>query len=147
MLKLGRYPPTKSSRATLIYHLKRSVKRYAGNKYRKVLMCNFIDSNLSLNWYFLCNECDLWCKKSQTAKYRCMTFADCRLQTTDCMRQQDCKLNETKKYRNQGGVIINITLFWEVHVRPRSEVFSHKLHRPDSWRSCWLFVSYWIRAE
>ena len=41
---------------------------------------------------------------------RCMTFADCRLQTTDrrpqtadyrpptadCMRQQDCKLNETK---------------------------------------------------
>ena len=41
---------------------------------------------------------------------RCMTFADCRLQTADCrlqtadhrpqtadcMRQQDCKLNETK---------------------------------------------------
>ena len=25
-----------------------------------------------------------------------MTFADCRLQTADCMRQQDCKLSETK---------------------------------------------------
>ena len=58
---------------------------------------------------------------------RCMTFADCRLQTADCMRQQDCKLNETKNI-----VIINITLFREVHVRPRSEVFSRKLHRPDS---------------
>ena len=53
-----------------------------------------------------------------------MTFADCRLQTAerrpqtaerrtqtaDCMGQQDCKLN-------------NITLFREVHVRPRSEVY------------------------
>ena len=27
---------------------------------------------------------------------RCMAFADCRLQTADCMRHQDCKLNETK---------------------------------------------------
>ena len=58
-----------------------------------------------------------------------MTFADCRLQnadrrvqTADCMRHQDCKLNETK-YRNKGGVIINITLFREVHVTPRSEVY------------------------
>ena len=44
------------------------------------------------------------------AIFRCMTFADCRLQTADrglqtadrrpqtadCMRQQDCKFNETK---------------------------------------------------
>ena len=28
-----------------------------------------------------------------------------------------------QKYRNKGGVIINITLFREVHVRPRSEVY------------------------
>ena len=42
------------------------------------------------------------------------------------------KTEWNQKYRNQGGVIINITLFREVHVRPRSEVFSRKLHRPDS---------------
>ena len=28
-----------------------------------------------------------------------------------------------QKYRNKGGVIINITLFREVHARPRSEVY------------------------
>ena len=40
------------------------------------------------------------------------------------MRQQDCKLNETKSImHNKGGIIINITLFREVHVRPRSEVY------------------------
>ena len=38
----------------------------------------------------------------------------CRLQTVNGMNQ---------KYRNKGGVIINITLFREVHVRPRSEVY------------------------
>ena len=28
-----------------------------------------------------------------------------------------------QKYRHKGGVIINITLFQEVHVRPRGEVY------------------------
>ena len=55
--------------------------------------------------------------------YHKTVYAICRLQTADCIRQQDCKLNEIKKYRNNGGVIINITLFSEVHVRPRSKVY------------------------
>ena len=36
------------------------------------------------------------CTQSRNLSVRCMTFADRRLQTADCMRQQDCKLNETK---------------------------------------------------
>ena len=72
---------------------------------------------------------------SPTTRY--MTFADCRLQTADrrpqtvdCRLQTaDCRLHEAarlliewnQKYRNEGGVIINITLFQEV--RPRSEVY------------------------
>ena len=40
------------------------------------------------------------------------------------MRLQDCKLNETKNIVIKvGGIIINITLFREVRVRPRSEVY------------------------
>ena len=49
----------------------------------------------SRSFVFLCFE--------TKRKRRCMTFADCRLQTADrrlqtadCMRQQDCKLNETQ---------------------------------------------------
>ena len=34
---------------------------------------------------------------------RCMTFADCRLQITDC------KLNDTKNLPNKGDVLKNIT--------------------------------------
>ena len=41
---------------------------------------------------------------------RCMTFADCRLQTSDCRSQiADCKLNDTKNLPNKGDVIKNIT--------------------------------------
>ena len=57
----------------------------------------------------------------------------CRLQTADCVRQQDCKLNETK------NIVIKVASSSTLpcsekymHVRPRSEVFSRKLHRPDS---------------
>ena len=48
---------------------------------------------------------------------RCMTFADCRLQTADCRQQTadrrlqiaDCKLKDTKNLPNKGETIKNIT--------------------------------------
>ena len=53
------------------------------------------------NW--ICNLGNLSPTRAICTTARCMTFADCRLQTADrrlqtadCMRQQDCKLNETK---------------------------------------------------
>ena len=47
----------------------------------------------------------------------------CRLQTADCRLHEAARLliEWNQKYRNKGGVIINITLFREV--RPRSEVY------------------------
>ena len=42
--------------------------------------------------------------------YRCMTFADCRLQTADCRPQiADCKLKDTKNLPNKGDTIKTIT--------------------------------------
>ena len=41
---------------------------------------------------------------------RCMTFADCRLQTADCRQQiADCKSKDTKNLPNKGDPIKNIT--------------------------------------
>ena len=41
---------------------------------------------------------------------RCMTFADCRLQTADCRPQiADCKLKDTKNLPNKGDTIKNVT--------------------------------------
>ena len=54
---------------------------------------------------------------------RHLQTADRRLQTADCRLHEAVRLliEWNQKYRNKGGVIINITLFREV--RPRSEVY------------------------
>ena len=62
---------------------------------------------------------------------RCMTFADCRLQTADrrpqtadCMRQQDCKLNETKNIVIKVASSSTLPCYEKyMHVRPRREVY------------------------
>ena len=83
---------------------------------------------------------------------RCMTFADCRLQTADCRLQTadcrpqtadhrstadcrpqiaDCKLKDTKNRPNKGDTIKNITSY-------ESEKVAKLASFP---RCCWLFFT------
>ena len=70
---------------------------------------------------------------------RCVTFADCRLQTADCRLQttdcrpqiSDCKLKDTKNLPNKGDTIKNIT-----------SCESEKVAKLPSFpRCCWLFFT------
>ena len=92
-----------------------------------------ITVELEFSWCVTFADC-----RPQTADCR-LQNADGRLQTADCRLQNadgrlqtaDCRLHEAarllilndycQKYRNKGGVIINVTLFREVS--PRSEVY------------------------
>ena len=95
------------------------------------------------------------CGQGKALFSRCMTFADCRLQTADCRPQTadcrlqtadrrlqttdcrspvaGCKLNDTKNLPNKGDVIKNITscesekVAWE-----QGWYFCAKLHWPHS---------------
>jgi len=50
------------------------------------------------------------CKNVDGVLERCMTFADCRLQTADCRPQTaDCKLEDIKNLPNKGDTIKSIT--------------------------------------
>ena len=59
---------------------------------------------------------------------RCMTFADCRLQTADrrlqtadCMRQQDCKLNETKNIVIKVESSSKLTVYWSYFLKVKKK--------------------------
>ena len=78
-------------------------------------------------------------KFTESPENRCMTFADCRLQTADCRPQiVDCKLKDTKNLPNKGDTMKNIT--W---------CESEKVAKLASFpRCCWLFFTdatlYWL---
>ena len=70
----------------------------------------------------------------------------CRLQTAHCRLQNArLKIEGDQKYRNEGGVNVNITLFQASNkmrskAQKRSLYFPCKLHRPHSQRSGWLYA-------
>ena len=105
-----------------------------------VYLSRFLCFCISL-WWCLSHSCyrirDLTHHRS-LQKYilkRCMTFADCRLQTADC------KWKDTKNLPNKGDTIKNITTFESEKVawKPRL-IFLRKVTLASFPRCCWLFL-------
>ena len=101
---------------------------------------------LHSKWATLAPKLGLYFTHRNGPVFRCMTFADCRLQTADCRPQTadcrlqttdcrpqiaDCKLKDTKNLPNKGDTIKNITscesekIAWE-----QGWYFCAKLHWP-----------------
>ena len=81
----------------------------------------------------------IYCCGWEVNLQRCLTFADCRPQTTECRPQiAGCKLKDTKNLPNKGDTIKNIT-----------SCESEKVAKLASFpRCCWLFFTdatlYWL---